>query len=281
MAGERSSANYTITTDTTDIGGHETTSANYSSIGSAGLISGITNGENETVVKSGYIAQLYSITGLVLDPDLFEINEGSSNSILAYASLDDATFLKLDPEEITWETLSGPISNIDPSGEATAGNVYQTTEAQVQGSWKNYQAQTSFSVLNVGTDDFGLYAGDKLDDAWQVTHFGEENPLAGGDLDPDGDGMKNWEEYLMGTIPTDISSVFSPVANYTKTDTGTHLELSIPTIEGRKYIVKTSSDLNTWNTHEEFNGDGSVKVSTITVLDDQTKFFYRVLVSKE
>ena len=130
-AGEKSSANYTITTDALDIGGREATSANYSNIGSAGLIAETSKGESSTIVKAGYIAQLYSVKGLVIDPDLFEVNEGATNLVNAFASLDDDTFLTLTPTAISWSILSGPITQINVNGITTTGNVYQTTTAQV------------------------------------------------------------------------------------------------------------------------------------------------------
>ncbi len=278
-AGERSSANYSIVAEATDIGGHEVVSPNYTNIGSVGLIAGISSGEDgkETVAKSGYIAQLYSVAGLMTDPDLLEVNETATNQMFAYATLDDDTLLALLPTEVSWSVLSGPIEQIDANGLVSTGNVYENTTAEVKATWGAYQSQSSFSILNVGDDDYGTYAGDGLVDGWQVLHFGESNPLAGHGLDPDGDGSKNWEEFIMGTVPTDGGSVFRPLAHYS----GNQLELTIPTITGRKYQVKTSADLKTWNLHEEFSGDGNVKVSTITDLDTMSKFFYRIEVSEE
>jgi len=64
-------------------------------------------------------------------------------------------------------------------------------------------------VINVGNDDFGSYAGDGLDDAWQVSYFGSDNPNAAPGADPDGDFMSNRGEYIAGTIPTNATSHFS------------------------------------------------------------------------
>ena len=276
LASERSSANYSITADVTDTGGHEVTSTNYTNIGSAGLIAGTTDSATGTVNKSGYIAQLYTIQGLSIEPALSNVNEGGDCQLSGYANLDDGSFLALEPTTITWGIVSGPVTQISNSGNAATGNVYQNTTAQVEATWQSYQAQTSFNVLNVGDDDFGIYAGDNVDDSWQVTHFGEGNPLAVGNLDPDGDGDNNWKEFLTGNIPTDISSIFRPASTFD----GATMTLTIPTIAGRTYTVKTSSTLADWDPYTTFTGDGSDKVVEITDLGGTELLFYTVGVSK-
>jgi hypothetical protein len=45
--------------------------------------------------------------------------------------------------------------------------------------------------------------------SWQVFYFGSTtNPAAAPTADPDNDGMSNWTEFLVGTDPTDPTSVF-------------------------------------------------------------------------
>ena len=276
LASERSSANYSITADVTDTGGHEVTSTNYTNIGSAGLIAGTTDSATGTVNKSGYIAQLYTIQGLSIEPALSNVNEGGDCQLSGYATLDDGSFLALEATTITWGVVSGPVNQISNAGNATTGNVYQNTTAQVDAAWQSYQAQTSFNVLNVGDDDFGIYAGDNVDDSWQVTYFGEGNPLGAANLDPDGDGDNNWKEFLTGNIPTDISSIFRPASTFD----GATMTLTIPTIAGRTYTVKTSSTLADWDTYTTFTGDGSDKVVEITDLGGTELLFYTVGVSK-
>ena len=66
-AGPRSSTDYAIPTDTTDAAGKRATSANYTHDGSAGGLVGVsTVGAPVETVKSGYIGQLYEVTGLTL-----------------------------------------------------------------------------------------------------------------------------------------------------------------------------------------------------------------------
>jgi alpha-galactosidase len=45
--------------------------------------------------------------------------------------------------------------------------------------------------------------------AWQIRYFGSTgNPDAAASVDPDGDGMSNFQEYLAGTDPTNCTSAF-------------------------------------------------------------------------
>ena len=60
------------------------------------------------------------------------------------------------------------------------------------------------------TGSTGPYAADGIDDAWQVQYFGVNNPQAADpNADPDGDGRKNLQEWIEGTVPTDATSRFA------------------------------------------------------------------------
>jgi hypothetical protein len=108
---------------------------------------------------------------------------------------------------VTWSVIDGPITSISTNGVASAAIVARDTNANVQGSRSGFSSSLTLSVLNVGTDDFGPYAGDQIDDDWQVTYFGEASADAAPQLDPDGDGEDNLAEFRSNTIPTDASSV--------------------------------------------------------------------------
>ncbi|MEP6809072.1 MAG: dockerin type I domain-containing protein [Chthoniobacterales bacterium] len=57
-AGPRTSANYSILADTVDSGGKPASSANYSQIGSLGLLAGLSNAASGVQVNAGYVAQV-------------------------------------------------------------------------------------------------------------------------------------------------------------------------------------------------------------------------------
>jgi hypothetical protein len=126
---------------------------------------------------------------------------------------------------------------------ATAGYVYQDLSATVQATFLSGLASLSLRVVNVGNDNYGLYANDGLNDAWQVQSFGENHPQAGPGFDPDNDGQNNGYEYWVGSVPTDGSSLFrlriEPVPSQPD-----HKNLVFsPRVAGRTYTVESTEDL--------------------------------------
>ena len=241
-AGSRSSANYTISTEILDMGGVRAVSANYTNSGSAGSIAGIsTVAAPAETVKHGYIGQLYELaSGFTLSATPPTINEGGTRQLSAARNLDDGTGLALDPAAVAWSVLGGPITGINLAGLATAGTVYQSTGASVQGVASGFTASLALTVLNVNIDDFSGYSGDEIDDAWQVQYFGlPPNAAAGPLLDPDGDGQNNRFEWIAGLVPIDANSAFK--LSILGSAQGAHLIFS-PTVAGRTYLVKYGFD---------------------------------------
>ena len=60
------------------------------------------------------------------------------------------------------------------------------------------------------------------------------------DLDSDGDGFTNWQEYRCGTDPTNALSALRLLASAA----GTNLTLSWPSATGRSYFLDYSPDLS-------------------------------------
>src|SRR5881409_3403121 len=209
VAGSRSSANYAVPADAVDAGGRKSASANYSNDGSAGGIGGVSAAPAPAeIVKHSYIGQLYEVTNIALFASPTTVNEGATRQLAAQAVLDDASFLSLTPTQVAWSVTDGPIASISAGGLATAGIVYQNTPATVRGDYQSRFGTLGLTVVNVGIDDFGTYAGDGIDDAWQVANFGLNNPNAGPTIYPDGDGQNNFYEYTAGTNPADPLSKF-------------------------------------------------------------------------
>ena len=139
--------------------------------------------------KSGYVGQLYDITGFVLTAVAPNVNEGATGQLGAWQALYDATFLAASAASIAWSVASGPLTGISTNGLATAGIVYQDTAATAQGIFGGFTATLPRTVKNVNTDDFGTYAGDGIDHAWQVQYFGlPPNLNAGPNVDFDHTG---------------------------------------------------------------------------------------------
>ena len=159
-------------------------------------------------LKAGFAGQLYDISGLQLTASPSVINEGGASQLGASAVLDDASLLGLRSSDVAWRAYSSVLTSVTPSGFATVGNVYQTTAAWAGGQYLGVSNMVSLTIVNVNSDDFGLYAGDGLPDQWQVDFFGENNPLGLATADPDRDGQSNLLEYLAGVSPVDAASQF-------------------------------------------------------------------------
>ena len=101
QAGSRTSANYSIATDTADGGGKRATSASYTNDGSAGLIAGMSSvaSPSETA-KHGYIAQLYDVVGFTVDASPSTVNEGATRQVFGAHLLDDGTLLAINAASV-------------------------------------------------------------------------------------------------------------------------------------------------------------------------------------
>jgi len=283
QAASRSSASYSVPADSSDAGGRRTTSAAYAHVGSIGGITGIgAVAAPAEVAKHGYIGQLYDIASLALSASPTNVNEGAARQLAARALLDDGTTLTLAAAGVAWSPVSGPILSISAGGLATAATVYENTPATVQGIWRGGSATLGLRVLNVGNDDFGTYAGDGLDDAWQVQYFGVGNPNAGPGGDPDGDQQTTGYEYLAGSIPTDGNSFFRFRIDRVPGQPARKNLVFSPRVAGRTYSVQYKLDLNT----PGWDNLGGVPVldagpqRTVTDMNaTETNKFYRVQIT--
>ena len=284
-AGPRSSASYSVGTDTVDAGGQRITSASYSHDGSLGGITGIsTVASPAETAKHGYIGQLTEVTALQLAASPATVDEGGTRQLSAWEALDDDSFNALPATSITWSVMAGPFNGIDANGLATAGTVYEDTLATAQGDYGTRTATLGITVLNVNTDDIPGYSGDGLDDAWQVEHFGLGNPNAAPTIDADFDGQDNRFEFTAGLIPTDAASRFlidpAPVPN----EPGQMNLVIRPRLPDRTYTVKWSATLGPsamWMNLTSFTifDDGTTR--TITDLDASGGAkFYHVEITK-
>ncbi|MCA1659129.1 MAG: hypothetical protein LC642_01095, partial [Verrucomicrobiaceae bacterium] len=136
LAGSRAGGPYSAN-DTVDASGGRSKSAaslytNDASVGGIGGISVVSN-PSETV-KHGYVGQLYDVVGVTLTASPTSVGEGQTRQISALDMLDDGTFLPVPASNVNWGVLNGPITSVSPSGVATAGLVYQNTNANVQGT---------------------------------------------------------------------------------------------------------------------------------------------------
>ena len=286
-AGPRTSANYSITADTADSGGARTTSGNYTNDASAGGVAGLsTVASPAETSKSGYIGQLYDITGLVLNAGSGSVNETATLQLAAWHLLDDATFLAVSAGSVTWGVTSGPITGISAGGIATAGVVYQNTPATVQGSFGGFTGALNLTVLDTIRDNFGSYAGDGVGDDWQVQYFGLNNPDAAPNVDFDRTGQTNFFKYVAGLNPLDRNapdSIFSLAITKVPGQPGRKNLTFSPVVAGRTYVIKAKADLNdpAWSAITASAPSDSGTTRTITDLSAGSGMkYYRIEITK-
>ncbi len=284
VAGPASSPAYSIQADVADAGGHPAASAIYRQEGSLGGFAGIaTAAGGVELVKHGYAGQLYEVSSVVVSATTTNVDEGATRQLFATARLDDGTVLRLPGASVAWSVVDGPIRQIDVAGLALAGAVYRDTGATVQALYGGRRGVLGLWVRNADNDNYGIYGGDHLDDAWQVQHFGENNPAGLASADPDGDGQSNGYEETVGSIPTDASSYFRFRIERVP-GSGDRMNLIFsPRVAGRSYVVQSRPGAATG----AFVDLGAVSVAdagavrTVTDLNAAgTNKFYRVRITK-
>ncbi len=282
-AGPRTSANYSIATDTLDTGGGSAASANYSNAGSAGAVTGLSGAANPpAIAKTGYLGELFEVTGLVVNSAAPSVNETAGIQLAAWQILDDESFLAIPATDVSWSVDSGPLAGISADGFATAGAVFQDTGATAGASFGGFTATLPLTVLETIPDNFGSYSGDGLDDTWQAQYFGADNPLAAPAADPDGDGLTNQFEFTAGLTPTDPQSRFTLRLEIVP---GQPLQKRIvfhPRLDGRTYVVETRSSLTSGTWTPLSGGIVSDNGDERTVTDPSAtgaRKFYRVQIS--
>lgn len=287
FAAPRSSANYSIPIESLDPAGARTQSANYKIDASAGGIAGIsTVASPSETLKHGYAGQLYDIVALsVTAPPSENLNEASSRQLQAAPKADDGTTLApFNPSTVAWSIVSGPVASISSGGLASAATVYQNTPAAIGGSAQGLSGQFNLTVLNVGFDDYQAYAGDGIDDDWQVQYFGlPPNLNAGPNADPDGDGQNNRFEFTAGLIPTNANSFFRLRIESVAGQPAQKRLIFSPRFVDRTYTPQFRTDLlpGSWNPLAGTTQNDIAQERTLTDLNGiGAAKFYRVQISK-
>jgi hypothetical protein len=280
-------ATYTNVASTIDSGGAPASSPNYSSaangfsqccIAEGGAVS-----SDSYVSKSGLGGQIFELVGFVIDADSSTLAEGASLQLLAARLLDDATRLALPATSVTWSIESGPLTTINAAGIASAGTVYEDTNAAARGGFESFTSTLSLTVLNVNTDDLPGYAGDQIDDAWQVQYFGlPPNPNAGPNVDADGSGHGNLFKFVAGLNPLDGSRFHLAAASQGSGPSQMNITFQ-PIVQGRSYAVESKRSLGSpdW---QPLSNSGSVDHGNVRTVTDYDALpapkFYRVRISR-
>ena len=282
LGAQSTSADYSIQTAAVDSGGGITSSTDYRNDSGADA-SGSLSLSTDYAAKAGYPFQLYDITGLVLNAAAPTVNEGATVQLAAWQLLDDATYLAVNGSSVMWSVSSGPVAGIGANGLATAQVVYADSPATLQGALGGFTGSLSLAVSNIGADDFGTYASDGMDDAWQVQHFGLDNPNAAPSVDFSHTGQTNLFKYIAGLNPTDPNSRFTVVLAPVAGQPQPKAVIFGPLATGRTYTVRYKTDLNAseWLplTGATFADDDQQRTVIDPAATDTSKF-YRVEITK-
>jgi hypothetical protein len=131
---------------------------------------------------------------------------------------------------------------------------------------------TIFKSLSVSNDS----DNDQLPDQWELKFFKNLTTSEGGTGNYDGDSNTDFEEYIVGTDPTDPRSFFS--SSPTKADNG-FLEITFAGVAGLTYTLEVSNDLSpgSWNTVNSIspNSDGP-QMLNYTHSDSPSALFGRI-----
>jgi hypothetical protein len=102
------------------------------------------------------------------------------------------------PTGVSHTLIWNALTNLGP-GVTT--NVYLRARARDITLLGDWSAGTPFTVQTTANPDSD---GDGLPDAWEIQYFGSVS--ANPNDDPDGDGFRNWQEYVADTNPTNAAS---------------------------------------------------------------------------
>lgn len=278
--GVASSASYDVEHEVCDAGGGISTAGPYQQQASTGGLPGGAAGYSAVVAMEGFAAQLWRARELRIDVPK-SVPEASVFKLGCSLELDDRSLLRLYPAKMQWSVNSGPVVAISASGQVTTGRVYQATPAVFRGQLGTLSATRSVSIVDVFKDDFGLYAGDGIDDTWQVAHFGLNNPDAAADADPSKTGQDNLFKFTAGLDPKDPQSRF--IVNVVNGPQPKWILLRMePCFEDRNYAVEVSEDMVQWQPSgievQRDEGNSGAHLDSTTI---RRKKFYRVVITRK
>ncbi len=264
-----------------DSGGRRLTNASLQVVdASVGGPFGLLTNAQAQVLKSGYPAQLYDFAGLQAYAEPPTVPEANTRQLGARWIYDDWTGYAVDGTP-AWSIAGGPLASVSGGGLALASNVYQDTAAGARAAYGGYTGVVALTVLNTNWDDYYAYAHDTVDDAWQVEHWGEDNPDALGDEDPDVDGQSNRMEWITGTVPTNDESFFSM---WIERVSGVKTQVDVkfdPSFPSRVYVVRYR-DVMTTNIWSDLTGYAETTSGTQRTVRDLSitnqQIYYRVQV---
>lgn len=182
-------------------------------------------------------------------------------------------------------TLSGP-TNVVASGLTLSTNVppgdYTITWSPVAFYLtpppQRGTLTSNAPLVFTGTYSFPDLNANGMSDLWETQFFGSAAPDHAPELDSDGDGASDLQEFLVGTNPRNAASVLRLAGPHQRPNRTTRFEW--PSTRDRDYVLEVSHDLLTWRpVSDTLRGDGSRLTVTLSALDPRLHYFFRVRVT--
>jgi hypothetical protein len=111
-------------------------------------------------------------------------------------------------------------------------------------------------------------AGIATYEQWRTSALAGQAAAAADD-DADGDGLANFLEFVLGSLPDDPSSVVRPPVSMVEVAGRKHLQMTVPRVPGRLFdgAVEVSGDLSDWRSGAPFTGIVADGVEGLVVRD--------------
>ena len=168
------------------------------------------------------------------------------------------------------EGTIGPVLTLTNVSTADGGT-YQVVVVNSSGSATSQVA--TLTISNPDTD------GDGMADAWELEH-GLRIGVNDADLDPDGDGMTNLQEFIAGTDPQNRSSYLRIANVIAPGSSATAASISFFGVAGHSYAIQFMDQLPPAEWHSLTNLPVLSSDQLITVLDaqapHQVRRYYRL-----
>lgn len=270
---------YSITAASLDPAGGRSTTASYRHDSNLGSTASQTASSTSYQGAAGYSSMLRDAVGFQLIPGT--VAEAAATQLSLRQVLDDGTNTAVSAAAATWSVTSGPAS-VNATGLVTAQSVAADTAASVQITLGSLTSTAMLTVQNTIEDNFGIYASDGVNDAWQLQYFGPNNPLAGPTHDPDGDGLSNLFEFTAGLLPNSSASRFTVTMEAVPGQPGQKRVTFQPANAGRTFTLLKSTTLGAggWTPVAGASVTGNNSSRSLTDLSaSEPRAFYKVQIT--
>jgi hypothetical protein len=217
--------------------------------------------------------------GVVMTSALLQFDGGALGQPTVFLTSEPGRFgaawLNTSIAGITGDQTIGQIVFTIPS-TAQANSLYEVKLDHVSASPNGislFPSSSGTGLVAMATRTTSPWS-DGIPDSWRQQYFGTLNdPRSQADVDADGDGLSNYQEYKLGTNPLDASdNLRLQVASQ-----GNSVKLRFHTASGKNYQIEGCADLGggTW-TLIQANVPGTGADAELPASGSERYFYYRV-----